>query len=303
MKTIMIDDLKVSNIALGCMRIASKSNEEVEQLVLEALDLGINFFDHADIYGGGVSETKFGYVLKKYPELRNKMIIQTKCGIKDNSYDFSKQYIIDSVNGSLERLNTDYIDILLLHRPDALMDPIEVANAFDELYKTGKVKHFGVSNMNSYQIELLQKYCKQKICVNQLQLSLAHTCLIDEGMYVNMKNDEGISRDGNDVLNYCRLNNIAVQAWSILQIDLDRGTFLDSPDYKELNAKLEKYSNKYNVSKSCIAVSWILRHPANIQAIAGTTNLEHLSQLVMANDFELEHDEWYDLYSADKVLA
>ena len=303
MKTIMIDDLKVSNIALGCMRIESKSNEEVEQLVLGALDLGINFFDHADIYGGGVSETKFGYVLKKHPELRNKMIIQTKCGIKDNSYDFSKQYIIDSVNGSLERLNTNYIDILLLHRPDALMDPVEVASAFDELYKTGKVKHFGVSNMNAYQIELLQKYCKQKICINQLQLSLAHTCLIDEGMYVNMKNDEGISRDGNDVLNYCRLNDITVQAWSILQIDLDRGTFLDSPDYKELNAKLEKYSQKYNVSKSCIAVSWILRHPANIQAIAGTTNLDHLKQLVMANDFELEHDEWYDLYSADKVLA
>lgn len=303
MKTIMIDDLKVSNIALGCMRIASKSNEEVEELILGALDLGINFFDHADIYGGGVSEAKFGYVLKKHPELRDKMIIQTKCGIKDNSYDFSKQYIIDSVNGSLERLNTDYIDILLLHRPDALMDPIEIANAFDELYKTGKVKHFGVSNMNAYQIELLQKYCKQKICVNQLQLSLAHTCLIDEGMYVNMKNDEGISRDGNDVLNYCRLNNITVQAWSILQIDLDRGTFLDSPDYKELNAKLEKYSNKYSVSKSCIAVSWILRHPASIQAIAGTTNLDHLKQLVMANDFELEHDEWYDLYSADKVLA
>lgn len=291
-------DLNVSKVALGCMRIANMSVNEVEKLVRCALELGINFFDHADIYGGGKSEALFGEVLKRNPELRKKMIIQTKCAIVPGKrYDFSKEHIIESVNKSLARLNTDHVDILLLHRPDALCDPKEVAEAFDELYLDGKVKYFGVSNHTPLQIQLLQKYTKHPIIINQLQLSIVHSVMIDSGLNMNMVESFAQDKDGG-ILDYCRLNDITIQAWSIVQASWADGTFLDNPKYETLNLELDKLANQYNVTKSTIATAWILRHPANIQAIAGTTSCEHLKENVEACSIKLTRQEWYDLYLA-----
>ena len=296
-------DLKVSKIALGCMRIADKSVEEVEELIATALDLGINFFDHADIYGGGKSEELFGAVLKKHPEYREKMIIQTKCAIVPGKrYDFSKEHIINSVNESLKRLNCDYVDILLLHRPDALCDPQEVAEAFDELYESKKVRDFGVSNHTPYQIKLLQKYSKYPIIINQLQLSIVHSVMIDSGLNMNMKEDWAQDKDGG-VLDFCRLNDITIQPWSVIQASWAEGTFIDNPDYAKLNQELEKLANEYHVSKTAIAIAWILRHPANMQPIVGTTSPVHLKESVEAINVKLTRQQWYDLYLAsDKPL-
>lgn len=291
-------DLKVSKIALGCMRIADKSIEEVEKLINTALELGINFFDHADIYGGGKSEELFGAVLKKHPEYREKMIIQTKCAIVPGKrYDFSKEHIINSVNDSLKRLNCDYVDILLLHRPDALCDPKEVAEAFDELYESKKVRYFGVSNHTPYQIKLLQKYSKYPIIINQLQLSIVHSVMIDSGLNMNMKEDWAQDKDGG-VLDFCRLNDITIQPWSVIQASWAEGTFIDNPDYAKLNQELEKLGNEYHVSKTAIALAWILRHPANMQPIVGTTSPVHLKESVEAINVKLTRQQWYDLYLA-----
>lgn len=291
-------DLNVSKIALGCMRIANKSIEQVEELIKTAIDSGINFFDHADIYGGGKSEKLFGEVLKRHPEYREKMIIQTKCAIiPGKRYDFSKEHIIDSVNQSLERLNCDYIDILLLHRPDALCDPKEVAEAFDELYDTHKIRYFGVSNHTPYQIQLLQKYTKHPIIINQLQLSIVHSVMIDSGLNMNMKEAWAQDKDGG-VLDYCRLNDITIQAWSVLQASWAEGTFIDHSEYEKLNNELDKLAVEYNVSKTAIAIAWILRHPAQIQAIVGTTSPTHLKESIEAIDVKLTRQQWYDLYLA-----
>jgi predicted oxidoreductase len=296
-------DLKASKIVLGCMRIASKSESEVEELILTALENGVNFFDHADIYGRGKSEELFGAVLKKHPELREKMIIQTKCAIVPGKrFDFSKEHILSSVEGSLARLQTDYLDVLLLHRPDTLMDPKEVAEAFDTLYTQGKVKYFGVSNQNPYQMELLKKYCKQPLIINQLQFGPAHAGMIDNGIFANMYCDQGIDRDGS-ILEYCRLNDVTIQAWSTIRADLSSDTFIDNPAYPKLNAVLETLANKYEVSKVAIVTAWILRHPANIQPVAGTTSIKNLLDTLDAIKVKLSRDEWYAIYTAeDKPL-
>lgn len=293
-------NLQVSQIALGCMRIASKSVDEVEQLIAYALDNGINFFDHADIYEAGKSEALFGEALQRNPQWRNKMIIQTKCGIiPGQRYDFSKDHIIQSVHQSLERLHTDYIDILLLHRPDALCDPKEVAQAFDELYESGKVHYFGVSNHTPLQIELIQKYTKHPIIINQLQFSIVHSPMIDSGMNMNMKESFACDRDGG-VLDYCRLKDITIQAWSIIQASWAEGTFLDHPHYEKLNLVLDQLAQTYQVSKATIATAWILRHPAQIQAISGATSIEHLQEIIQACDIHLTRQQWYDLYLANE---
>ncbi len=291
-------NLEVSRIALGCMRIASKSVNEVERLIKTALDEGINFFDHADIYGGGKSEELFGEVLQKHPDWREKMIIQTKCAIVPGKrYDFSKEHIIESVKASLQRLHIDYIDILLLHRPDALCDPKEVAEAFDELYEQGLVHYFGVSNHTPLQIQLLQKYTKHPIIINQLQLSIVHSVMIDSGMNMNMKEDPAIDKDGG-VLDYCRLNDIVIQPWSVVQASWAEGTFLDNKDYQKLNDVMKDLADEYNVTKSAIAIAWLLRHPAGMQPIVGTTSPEHLKESCLACNVDLTRQQWYDLYLA-----
>jgi predicted oxidoreductase len=295
-------DLRASNLILGLMRISNMKVEEVEKLVITALENGINFFDHADIYGKGKSEELFGEVLKRNPELRSKMIIQTKCGIRQGFFDSSKEHILNSVDKALERLNTDYLDVLLIHRPDALTDYEEVAEAFKILRNNKKVRFFGVSNFNSLQIELLQKYLPNKLVFNQMQLSIVHSTMIDEQLNVNMMNNLSVNRSGS-VIDYLRLKNITMQAWSPLLASWENGGFLDNPLYPELNVELEKLSKQYNVSKAAIAVAWILKHPANIQAIIGTTSLAHLEEIVKANDVILTKEEWYRLYlSNNKML-
>lgn len=293
------DDLKISRIAFGCMRIAELKIEELETLVKVALQEGINFFDHADIYGGGKSEEMFGEVLKRHPEYREKMIIQTKCGIrhgKVNYYDFSKEHILQSVETSLKRLNTDYIDVLLLHRPDTLMEPHEVAQAFCELQNSGKVHHFGVSNMNPTQIALLQKELNQRVMFNQIQFSPATSGIVTNGLFVNCNQEEALDHDGS-LLEYCRLKDITIQPWSILQQPNWKGTFLDSEEYLELNETLQEYADQYNVTKTAIVMAWILRHPAKMQPIFGTTKPEHIKEMCKGMDIELSREDWYYIYT------
>lgn len=288
--------LKVPTIAIGCMRIGEMGEKETAAFLDTALQNGANFFDHADIYGRGKCETVFGKAIANLP--REELILQTKCGIVPGKmFDFSCQHIMESVEGSLKRLNTDYIDILLLHRPDALMEPEEVAKAFDALKSAGKVRHFGVSNQNPYQMQLLQNYLDMPICANQLQFSIMHAPMIQSGINVNMYNDSALNRDGG-VLDYCRLHGITIQPWSPLQHGFFKGCFIDNEKFPELNAALETIGNKYGVSKTTIAFAWILRHPAKMQPVTGTTNLMHLSDCLKAADIAITREEWYEIYRA-----
>ena len=271
--------------------------EEVESLIKTSMDCGINFFGHADIYGKGKSEEVFGHVLLKEPSLREKMILQTKCGIRPGFYDFSKEHIVASVEESLKKLKTDYVDVLLLHRPDTLMEPEEVAEAFSKLHKDGKVKHFGVSNHNPMQIELLNKYLDNKLVINQLQFSIMHTGIIDNGLNVNMKIDPSIDRDGS-ILEYCRLKDITIQAWSPFQYGFFEGVFLDNEKFPELNKKINEIAEKNGISNTAIAVAWILRHPARIQTIIGTTNKKRIQDIAKASEVEITRQEWYEIYRA-----
>lgn len=299
MKTINLGNgkLEVPEIGLGCMRITGLgSKEAVRELVDTAMDQGVNFFDHADIYAGGDAERIFGEAVD--PALREKMIIQTKCAIKPGvSYDFSKEHILASVDGSLKRLKTDYIDILLLHRPDTLMEPEEVAEAFDTLERQGKVRYFGVSNQNPMQIELLNHYCDNKIIIDQLQFSIAHCDIIDSGLNVNVHNDAGASRDGG-ILEYCRLKGITIQAWSPFQYGMFEGVFLGNEKFPELNKLINELAQKYHVTNNAIAVAWILRHPARIQTVVGSTNKQRIADICKASDVSLTREEWYALYMA-----
>jgi len=289
------EKIKASEIALGCMRIADKPVKEVAELINTALDEGINFFDHADIYGGGKCEEIFAKATGMNSNIREKFIIQTKCGIRRGYYDFSKEHILEAVDGSLKRLNTDYIDILLLHRPDTLMEPEEIAEAFSILHSSGKVRNFGVSNFHPMQIELVSKYLNQRIIVNQLQLSIAHTGMIDFGFNVNMKVDQAINRDGG-ILEYCRVKDITIQAWSPFQYGFFEGTFMGNSKFQELNDKIEEIAREKGIPNIAVPIAWILRHPARIQPIVGTTNLSRLKDICKASGVELTKEEWYELY-------
>lgn len=299
MKTITLNNtnLSIPEIGMGCMRIVELENADaVKSWVDTALEHGINFFDHADIYGKGRCEELFGQVLT--PSLREKIILQSKCSIRPGiAFDFSKEHILNSVDGILKRLNTEYLDILLLHRPDTLMEPEEVADAFRILKESGKVRHFGVSNQTPMQMELLSKYCDEPLLINQLQLSIAHCPMINSGINANMYNDSGINRDGG-VLEYCRLKDITIQAWSPFQYGMFEGIFLGNEKFAELNKVIDNLAEKYNVTNSAIAVAWILRHPAGIQTIVGTTNKDRIAQISKASEIRLTREEWYALYMA-----
>jgi predicted oxidoreductase len=290
-------DLNASEISLGCMRISDMTNQEISNLIRTALDEGINFFDHADVYGGGKSEEKFSEALGMNPSLREQMLIQTKCGIRKGSFDFSKEHILQAVDGSLRRLRTDYVDVLLLHRPDALVEPEEVAEAFTILQNSGKVKYFGVSNQNPMQIELLSKFLKQKILINQLQFSITNTGMIDAGINVNMEINPSINRDGS-ILDYCRLKEITIQPWSPFQYGFFEGVFLDNEKFPKLNQKINEIAATKGVTNTAIAIAWILRHPARMQPIVGTTNSGRLKDICKASEVTLTRSEWYELYLA-----
>lgn len=288
---------RVSVIGAGSMRIAGMDEQTADTFMRTALDSGINFFDHADIYGGGKSEEVLGRVLAKDPGLRDQIFIQSKCGIRQGFFDFSEDHILKSVDGILERMQTDHLDSLLLHRPDALMEPEEVASAFDKLFKAGKVRNFGVSNMNPMQMELLKTKVAYPLVCDQVQMSVAHTPMLDAGFNVNMNIDPGINRDGS-VLEYCRINDMIVQTWSPLQVGYFTGTFLNNDEFIDLNRELRALAEKYNVESDTIAYAWLLRYPARMQVITGTTSAKHLQSAAAAGDITITREEWYGLYRA-----
>ena len=280
------------------MRMGEIEENKAVKMLEKSIECGVNFFDHADIYEGGKSEEIFANALKKTDIQREDIFLQSKCAIVPGvMYDFSKDYIIKSVEGSLKRLNTDYLDALLLHRPDILMEPEEVAEAFDLLEAQGKVRYFGVSNHNPMQIELLQKYVKQPLVVNQLQFSIAHTGMINSGTEVNMLTAGAVNRDGS-VLEYCRLKDITIQAWSPFQYGMFEGVFLNNEKFPELNKKIDEIAEKYGVTNTTIAVAWILRHPANMQVLSGTMNVKRFEDICKATEICLTRQEWYEIYCA-----
>ena len=296
-------NLEASAIVAGCMRLSSLDEDKAVEYIENVLKNGVNFFDHADIYGNGASEEVFGKAIGKMSINREDIFVQTKCGIVPGvMFDFSKEHIISSVEGSLKRLGMEYVDALLLHRPDALVEPEEVAEAFDILERSGKVRHFGVSNMKPMQIEFLKKSVKQPLVVNQLQLSVAHTSMISNGLEVNMLTNGAIDRDGS-VLDYCRLKDITIQAWSPFQYGMIQGAFFNNEEFEGLNKKLAQVGEKYGVSATTMAVAWILRHPANMQVLAGTMNLGRFDEICRACDVKLSRKDWYDIYmSAGNIL-
>ncbi|MCO6184326.1 aldo/keto reductase [Leuconostoc fallax] len=301
-------DIQASAVALGVMRINDKSASEAQKIVQTAYGNGINFFDTADIYGAGRSSKIFGDALKTTGITRHDIYIQSKSGViladgqidgdglKGPRYDFSKQHLIATVDTELRRLQTDYLDTFLLHRPDALMVLDDVAEAFQQLEQSGKVRYFGVSNMHPGQVTLLQSALSQKLQINQLQFGLKHTNMIDNELHVNVDSTHTLG-DNSDILSYSRLNKMTIQAWSPLQYGYFGGVFVDNEQFPELNATLQALAIKYDVTKSSIAVAWILHHPAKIQVTIGTMNVERIAQMTDL-DYDLTNQEWYDLYVA-----
>lgn len=297
MKKIQIADMQASQIILGCMRVIEPGKNPVK-VIETAYENGINFFDHADIYGAGQCETVFAEALAQTSIRREDIYLQSKCAIRPGiAFDFSKEHIIQSVEGSLQRLQTDYLDTMLLHRPDTLMEPEEVAEAFYELEKSGKVRYFGVSNQNPMQVELLKTAVKQPLLFNQLQFGLKHTEMIDAGLNVNIPNQASHMQDGS-VLEYSRINKMTIQAWSPFQHGYFDGPFVGNDKFPELNKKLEEYAEKYTLTPSGIAIAWINRHPARMQTIIGTMTERRIEEVTNASDLVLSREEWYDLYMA-----
>ena len=302
MKTINVVNgpQNVPAIIQGCMRMAPLPVAEAARVIRNAYDLGVNFFDHATCYTNGECEQRFGDAFPETGLRREDVILQSKVGLcfERNEFDWTRENILTSVDDSLRRLRTDYLDVVLLHRPDVIFEPEEVAEAFEKLETSGKVKYFGVSNLMPLQIDLLKKFVRQPLIFNQLQLSLEQSQLIDQPLYMNNKTTEfSISRDG-DILDYCRLHDITIQAWSPLQHGFFKGTFVDHPDFPALNNALAELAEREGVSKTAVAIAWILRHPAKMQAIAGTMNPDHLKDICDASKVTLSHHDWYQLYLA-----
>ena len=300
--SLLRDDIRASAIVMGCMRIADKPLKQTEKVMVEAMSAGVNMFDLADVYGGGNCEKVFGVAIRDLGVARKDYLLQTKCGIRKDGegkivrFDFTKDYILSSVEGSLKRLNTEYIDILLLHRPDTLVEPEEVAAAFEKLREDGKVRAFGVSNFSATQLQFFRAAGIEMVA-NQMQFSLGHTALVDAGFNVNMYKDESVLRAGN-TLEYCRLRNIPLQAWSPVQYGFFEGVFIGNEKFPKLNAELERLAEKYSTTPTGIAFAWILRHPAFKQVITGTTTPERMREICAAADVTLSHEDWYGLYMA-----
>ncbi len=289
--------LPVSAIAMGCMRLTDAKGG-VDRVIGTALENGIDCFDHADIYSGGRCEELFGDWLSSHADMRDKITIQTKCGIRKGFFDFSKEHILASVEGSLRRLRTDHVDVLLLHRPDSLMEPEEVAEAFSALEQSGKVRYFGVSNHSPMQIELLQTAVKQPIVADQVQFSIPESGLVTSGLNFNMKNAESVMHDGS-ALEYLRIKGITIQAWSPFQGGFFEGPFVgDRKKYPKLNKKLDELATAYGAAPLAIAAAWILRHPARMQVISGSVSPERVEAIAAGADVELSREDWYEIYRA-----
>ncbi|MBW4033438.1 MAG: aldo/keto reductase family oxidoreductase [Acidobacteria bacterium] len=306
MKNIDIPEIPfpLSAVVLGLMRIQELDDAQVQALVGAAVDSGINVFDHANVYGSSRHgcETRWGEAITMTPSERDAIVIQSKVGIREGFWDFSREHILAEVDLSLSALNTDRLDVLLLHRPDTLMEPEEIAAAFDELEKAGKVRHFGVSNQTPGQVELLRATVRQPLLFNQVQLSITHAPLIAAGISANMQGlDQSIDRD-NGILDYSRLHGMTLQAWSPFQKGFFDGTFLDDPAFPELNEGLRSLAEKYEVTPNGIAVAWITRHPANMQVVLGTTKPERVRDAAAGAEVPLTREEWYSLFTAAGYL-
>lgn len=295
--------LTVPRIAVGCMRMSDISEAEADTFVNGAMEKGLTFFDHADIYGGGEAERIFGKVLGMHPGMRDTIILQSKAGIVPGvMYNNSKEYLLDAVDGILQRLQTEYLDLFLIHRPDPLVEPEEVAEAFHILKESGKVRYFGVSNHRPMQIELLSAYLEEDLMVDQLQFSITNSNMVRSGMEVNMETEGACDRDGS-VLDYCRCKNMTIQTWSPFQYGMFAGTFLGNPQFAELNAVLDRIAEKYGVSSTTIAAAWILRHPAKMQILSGSMKLTRQEEICQADAIALTREEWYEIYlSAGHIL-
>lgn len=289
--------LEVPKVAVGCMRMSQKTVPEARALIDAALEEGANFFDHADIYGRGRSEEIFAEAVGMTPRVREGLILQSKCAIHDGMYDFSKEHILSSVEGSLKRLKTEYLDVLLLHRPDILIEPDEVAEAFVKLRAEGKVRHFGVSNHNPMQMQLLQKSLPMPIVADQLQFSITNSTMITSGVNVNMLNDAALDRDGG-VLDFCRLNDITIQPWSPFWHGLREGVYVDNPLFPELNAKLREVGEKYGITPTGVVIAWMLRHPAHMQPVAGSMNPSRMKEILAGANVRITREEWYGIYKS-----
>ena len=289
--------LEVPVVAVGCMRMSQKTTEEARALIEAALEEGANFFDHADIYGRGRSEEIFAEAIGMTPRVREGLILQSKCAIHDGMYDFSREHILSSVDGSLKRLKTEYLDVLLLHRPDILMEPDEVAEAFVRLKAEGKVRHFGVSNHNPMQMQLLQKSLPMPLAADQLQFSITNSTMITSGVNVNMLNDAAVDRDGG-VLDFCRLNDITIQPWSPFWHGLREGVYVDNHMFPELNAKLKEVAEKYGITPTGVVIAWMLRHPAHMQPVAGSMNPARMKEILAGANVRITREEWYGIYKS-----
>jgi predicted oxidoreductase len=302
MKTLRLPqtDLEAGNIILGLMRIPDLDDEEIRTLVGTARDVGVTMFDHADVYGGDhLCERRFGDAVTFSPSERESVQLQSKVGIRDGYFDFSTEHILESVDATLAALRTEHLDVLLLHRPDALVEPEEVAAAFDRLATSGKVRNFGVSNHTPYQVELLKTAVQQPLAFNQVQLSITHAPIIASGVATNMQElAQSVDRD-NGILDYARLRGITLQAWSPFQAGFFTGVFLgDREHYAELNDVLDELAGKYGVTPTGIAVAWITRHPADMQVVLGTTKPERVREAAAGSELRLTRPEWYRLYTA-----
>lgn len=290
--------MQVPVIASGCMRMNGLDEKQAASFIEKALSLGVNFFEHADIYGKGECEKIFSKAIDMKPSVREKIILQSKCGIVPGKmYDLSKEYILKSVDEILKRLQTEYLDVLALHRPDALVEPEEVAEAFRILKESGKVRHFGVSNHKPLQMELLHKYLDEPLVVDQLQFSITNSSMVENGLEVNMTTKGAVDRDGS-VLDYCRFHDITIQTWSPFQYGFFEGVFLNNEKFLELNQILKEIATRYEVTSTTIATAWILRHPAHMQVIAGTMNEKRLEEICKASEITLSREEWYQIYLA-----
>ncbi len=294
--------VEVSSIGLGCMRQCRVDKQQAEKNLYAALDCGITLFDHADVYGLGASETLYGEFIAADPGLRSRMQLQTKCALvrdteKTLYIQSEKDYIINAVDGSLKRLHTNYLDGFLLHQPDTLMEPEEIAEAFDTLYNAGKVRYFGVSNFNKDDFDYLQSFINQKLVVNQLQASVAHTDLIDSTNSIKMRYEVDMDHNG-AMLTYARKNNVTIQAWSSVQAGFYGGVFMNHPDFPVLNEVVNNIAAQYQVTSAAIGIAWLLRHPAGFQPLLGTTNPVHLCEMARADEIELTRAEWYEIYRA-----
>lgn len=303
MKTVPFGTTTAPAVVAGMMRIDDKDDAHIRALYDTARAAGIDFFDHADIYGGRMHhcESRFAAALRLTAAERDEIVLQTKCGIVPDKgmFDFSYEHIVAQVEGSLRSLRTDRLDVLLLHRPDALVEPEEVARAFDELEASGKVRAFGVSNHTPRQIDLLRTAVRQPLVANQLQLSITHAPIIAQPIAMNMAaEDQSVVRDGGGIVEYCRINGITIQAWSPFQGGFFTGVFLGNPQYAELNAVIDRLAAAHGVTPIAIATAWIVRHPARMQVVLGTTTPERVTDAAVGADVELTREEWYELFRA-----